>query len=55
MSFSNRGAREAGARVLISLARIRIESLDLAVAQGAYSTQSGQPFHGKLDTRSTPN
>ena len=34
VSFSSRGAREAGARVLISLARIQIESLDLAVAQG---------------------
>jgi len=32
--YSSQGAREAAARVLISLARIQIESLDLAVAQG---------------------
>ena len=32
--YSSRGEREAAARVLISLARIQIESLDLAVAQG---------------------
>jgi DNA-binding winged helix-turn-helix (wHTH) protein len=32
--YSSRGEREAAARVLISLARIQMESLDLAVAQG---------------------
>lgn len=32
--YSTRGEREAAARVLISLARIQMESLDLAVAQG---------------------
>jgi len=32
--YSSQGQREAAARVLISLARIQIESLDLAVAQG---------------------
>jgi pentatricopeptide repeat protein len=32
--YSTQGAREAAARVLISLARIQIESLDFAVAQG---------------------
>jgi len=32
--YSSRGQREAAARVLISIARIQIESLDLAVAQG---------------------
>jgi len=32
--YSAEGAREAAARTLISLARIQIESLDLAVAQG---------------------
>jgi DNA-binding winged helix-turn-helix (wHTH) protein len=32
--YSSRGEREAAARVLIGLARIQIESLDLAVAQG---------------------
>lgn len=32
--YSSQGAREAAARTLISLARIQIESLDLAVAQG---------------------
>jgi len=32
--YSSRGEREAGARVLVSLARIQMESLDLAVAQG---------------------
>ena len=34
IAFSSRGEREAAARVTISLARIRIESLDAAVAQG---------------------
>lgn len=32
--YSSRGAREAAARTLISLARIQMESLDLAVTQG---------------------
>jgi DNA-binding winged helix-turn-helix (wHTH) protein len=32
--YSSNGKREAAARVLISLARIQMESLDLAVAQG---------------------
>lgn len=32
--FSSRGEREAAARVILSLARIQLESLDLAVAQG---------------------
>ena len=34
VAYSARGAKESAARVLISLARIQIESLDLAVAQG---------------------
>jgi DNA-binding winged helix-turn-helix (wHTH) protein len=34
VAYSSRGEREAAARVLISLARIQMESLDLAVAQG---------------------
>ena len=34
IAFSRRGENEAAARVLISLARIQIESLDLAVAHG---------------------
>jgi len=53
--YSSQGAREAAARVLISLARIQIESLDLAVAQGclrrAERLLSGLPSgeqHGHL-------
>lgn len=34
LAYSSRGEREAAARVLIGLARIQIESLELAVAQG---------------------
>ncbi len=34
VAYSSQGAREAAARVLISLARIQIESQDFAVAQG---------------------
>lgn len=34
IAFSSRGEREAAARVTIALARIQIESLDVAVAQG---------------------
>jgi DNA-binding winged helix-turn-helix (wHTH) protein len=34
VSYSSRGEREAAARVTIALARIQLESLDMAVAQG---------------------
>src|SRR5690606_38111543 len=53
--YSSRGEREAAARVLIGLARIQIESLELAVAQGclrrAERLLSGLPKgeqHGNL-------
>jgi len=53
--YSSRGEREPAARALISLARIQIESLDLAVAQGclrrAERLLSGSPSgeqHGYL-------
>jgi len=53
--YSSKGERESAARALISLARIQIESLDLAVAQGclrrAERLLSGLPIgeqHGYL-------